>query len=260
MQERKTRNEQESKPWESELKLVREPIVRLRGLTKDFESVRALDDVSLDIPEGQIIGLLGPNGSGKTTLLKILAGFYGEYHGEALIDGIKPGAETKARVAYLPDKSGIPADMAAGDAVKIYETFFDDFDAEKCRKLLEGFDIGLKQKPKEMSKGMIDKLQISLVMARSARLYLLDEPIGGVDIEAREKILDLIIDNFNPKGTMLIVTHLVRDIERLFDSVIVLKNGKLVSFSEADRLRAEHGQMLDGALKEIFRDEQTGDF
>lgn len=105
-----------------------------------------------------------------------------------------------------------------------------------------------------------DKLQISLVMARSARLYLLDEPIGGVDIEAREKILDLVIDNFNPKGTMLIVTHLVRDIERLFDSVIVLKNGKLVSFSEADRLRAEHGQMLDGALKEIFRDEQTGDF
>lgn len=240
-----------------DLKLIEKSIVEIKNLTKDFDFVRALDDVSIEIPEGHIIGLLGPNGSGKTTLLKILAGFYAEYQGEVLIDGMKPGPETKARVAYLPDRSGIPADMPVKDMVKIYRTFFDDFDEEKCLRLLDTFDIKLQQAPKEMSKGMIDKLQICLTMSRNARLYLLDEPIGGVDVEAREHILDLIIENFNPKGTMLIVTHLVRDIERLFDSVIVLKRGKVEKFTEADRLRSEYGMSLEGALKEIFRDDET---
>ena len=242
----------------SELKLVSKPIVEIKNLTKEFDFVRALDDVSLEIPEGHIIGLLGPNGSGKTTLLKILAGMYAEYRGEVLIDGVKPGAETKAHVAYLPDRSGIPAEMAVSDIVKIYRTFFDEFDEEKCKRLLETFDIKMQQMPKEMSKGMIDKLQICLVMSRNARLYLLDEPIGGVDVEARDHILDLIIENFNPKGTMLIVTHLVRDIERLFDSVIILKRGKVEKFTDSDRLRSEYGMSLEGALKEIFRDDETG--
>ncbi len=236
-----------------ELKLVQKPIVEIKNLTKDFDSVRALANVSLEIPEGHIIGLLGPNGSGKTTLLKILAGFYGEYEGQVLIDGEKPGAKTKAQVAYLPDKSGLPADMQVGDMVKIYKTFFEDFDEGKCKALLQLFDIKMQQTPSEMSKGMIDKLQICLVMARKARLYLLDEPIGGVDVEAREHILDLIIENFNPKGTMLIVTHLVRDIERLFDSVIVLKQGKIEKFADSDSLRSEYGMSLEGALKEICR-------
>ena len=238
---------------ESTLKLVKEPIVEIKNLTKDFDSVRALENVSLEIPEGHIIGLLGPNGSGKTTLLKILAGFYGEYEGQVLIDGEKPGAKTKAQVAYLPDKSGLPADMQVGDMVKVYRTFFDDFDEEKCKDLLQLFDIKMQQTPSEMSKGMIDKLQVCLVMSRKARLYLLDEPIGGVDVEAREHILDLIIENFNPKGTMLIVTHLVRDIERLFDSVIVLKRGKIEKFADSDCLRGEYGLSLEGALKEIYR-------
>ena len=242
----------------SELKLVSKPIVEIKNLTKEFDFVRALDDVSLEIPEGHIIGLLGPNGSGKTTLLKILAGMYAEYRGEVLIDGVKPGAETKAHVAYLPDRSGIPADMAVSDIVKIYRTFFDDFDEEKCKRLLETFDIKMQQMPKEMSKGMIDKLQICLVMSRNARLYLLDESIGGVIVEARDDNLGLIIENFNPKGTMLIVTHLVRDIERLFDSVIVLKGGKVEKFTDSDRLRSEYGMSLEGALKEIFRDDETG--
>lgn len=241
-----------------DLKLVEQSIVEIKNLTKDFDFVRALDDVSIEIPEGHIIGLLGPNGSGKTTLLKILAGFYAEYRGEVRIDGMKPGPETKARVAYLPDRSGIPADMTVKDLVKIYRTFFDDFDEEKCLRLLETFDIKLGQTPKEMSKGMIDKLQICMTMSRNARLYLLDEPIGGVDVEAREHILDLIIENFNPKGTMLIVTHLVRDIERLFDSVIVLKHGKVEKFTDSDRLRSQYGTSLESALKEIFRDEEKG--
>ena len=242
---------------DNKLKLIEQPIVEIQNLTKDFDSIRALNDVNLEIPEGHIIGLLGPNGSGKTTFLKILAGFYAEYCGEVLIDGMKPGAETKAWVAYLPDKSGLPLNLSVQDIVKIYRIFFDDFDEKKCLRLLETFNIKMQQTPKEMSKGMIDKLQICLVMSRNARLYLLDEPIGGVDVEAREHILKLIIENFNPKGTILIVTHLIHDIERLFDSVIVLKKGKIEKYSDSDRLRSEYGMSLEEALKEIFRDEEA---
>ena len=145
--------------------------------------------------------------------------------------------------------------MEVSKMIKLYSTFFDDFDEEKCRELLGMFDIREKSMPKEMSKGVIDKLQISLLMSRSARLYLLDEPIGGVDIEARDRVLDLILDNFNPKGTMLIVTHLVHDIERLFDSVIVLRKGKVAAFEDTDVLRSRCGGSLEEALKEIFRGE-----
>lgn len=239
---------------ERKLKLVENPpVVEIRDITKDFGMVRALDHVNLEIPEGRIIGLLGPNGSGKTTLLKILAGFYAEYEGTALIDGHKPGAFTKARVAYLPDKDGLPDNMMVNDIIKIYQTFFDDFDEEKCRRLLEIFDVRPTAMPKEMSKGVIDKLQISLLMARQARLYLLDEPIGGVDVEARQHVLDLILENFNPQGTMIIVTHLVRDIERLFDSVIILKKGKVACFEDSDVIRSRYGGTLEEALCEIFR-------
>ena len=241
---------------ERKLKLVQNPPVAvLEGVSKSFDGVCALDDVSLTIPEGRIIGITGPNGSGKTTMLKIMAGFYADYQGRVTIDGFEPGAETKARVAYLPDKEGLPESMEVSEMIKLYRTFFDDFDEEKCRELLGMFDISEKSMPREMSKGVIDKLQLSLLMSRDARLYLLDEPIGGVDIEARDHVLDLILDNFNPKGTMLIVTHLVHDIERLFDSVIVLKKGKVAVFEDTDVLRARKGGSLEEVLKEIFRGE-----
>lgn len=236
------------------LKLVENPPVAvIKNVSKSFEAVRALENVNLEIPEGRIIGLLGPNGSGKTTLLKILAGFYTQYDGEVTIDGYHIGAETKARVAYLPDKDGLPQDMAVNDIIKLYSTFFDDFDQAKCLELLKVFNIRETATPKEMSKGVIDKLQVCLLMSRRARLYLLDEPIGGVDIEARDHVLDLILENFNTQGTMIIVTHLVRDIERLFDSVIVLKDGKVEAFEESDSLRARYGGSLEEALKELFR-------
>ena len=245
---------EESKMDERKLKLVQNPPVAvLEGVSKSFDGVCALDDVSLTIPEGRIIGITGPNGSGKTTMLKIMAGFYADYQGRVTIDGFEPGAETKARVAYLPDKEGLPESMEVSEMIKLYRTFFDDFDEEKCRELLGMFDISEKSMPREMSKGVIDKLQLSLLMSRDARLYLLDEPIGGVDIEARDHVLDLILDNFNPKGTMLIVTHLVHDIERLFDSVIVLKKGKVAVFEDTDVLRARKGGSLEEVLKEIFR-------
>ena len=239
---------------ERKLKLVQNPPVAvLEGVSKSFDGVCALDDVSLTIPEGRIIGITGPNGSGKTTMLKIMAGFCADYQGRVTIDGFEPGAETKARVAYLPDKEGLPESMEVSEMIKLYRAFFDDFDEEKCRELLGMFDISEKSMPREMSKGVIDKLQLSLLMSRDARLYLLDEPIGGVDIEARDHVLDLILDNFNPKGTMLIVTHLVHDIERLFDSVIVLKKGKVAVFEDTDVLRARKGGSLEEVLKEIFR-------
>ena len=245
---------EESKMDERKLKLVQNPPVAvLEGVSKSFDGVCALDDVSLTIPEGRIIGITGPNGSGKTTMLKIMAGFYADYQGRVTIDGFEPGAETKARVAYLPDKEGLPESMEVSEMIKLHRTFFDDFDEEKCRELLGMFDISEKSMPREMSKGVIDKLQLSLLMSRDARLYLLDEPIGGVDIEARDHVLDLILDNFNPKGTMLIVTHLVHDIERLFDSVIVLKKGKVAVFEDTDVLRARKGGSLEEVLKEIFR-------
>ncbi len=228
------------------------PVAEIKGVGKSFSTVRALDDINLKIPQGRIIGLLGANGSGKTTLLKILAGFYADYEGEVLIDGFYPGAETKARVAYLPDKDGLPAKMEVRQMIKLYETFFDNFDAKKCREILKIFGIPESSMPEEMSKGMIDKLQIALLMSRKAKLYLLDEPIGGVDIEAREHVLDLILDNFNPEGSMIIVTHLVRDIERLFDSVIVLKKEKIVAFEDTDTLRGDEGKSLEEVLKELF--------
>ena len=231
---------------EIKLKLVQNPPVAvLEGVSKSFDGVCALDDVSLTIPEGRIIGITGPNGSGKTTMLKIMAGFYADYQGRVTIDGFEPGAETKARVAYLPDKEGLPESMEVSEMIKLYRTFFDDFDEEKCRELLGMFDISEKSMPREMSKGVIDKLQLSLLMSRDARLYLLDEPIGGVDIEARDHVLDLILENFNQKGTMLI--------ERLFDSVIVLKKGKVAVFEDTDVLRARKGGSLEEVLKEIFR-------
>ena len=236
-------------------KLVTEPIVCLQDVSKQFDRIRALDHVSLEIPEGRIIGLLGPNGSGKTTLLKILAGLYTEYEGSVMIDGLRPGAKTKAHTAYLPDSSCLPEKMTVRDIMRLYALFFEDFDVEKCEAILQTFEIRLNQTPEEMSKGMIDKLQISLVMARKARLYLLDEPLGGVDVEAREHVLDLILENFNPKGTMLIVTHLVRDIERLFDDVIILKHGRVEAFTDSDSLRTQYRGSLEEALKDIFRGE-----
>lgn len=243
---------------ETKLRLVKKPPVAvINNLGKSFGSKRALDGINLNIPEGRIIGLLGKNGSGKTTLLKILSGFCTGYEGSVTIDGFTPGSsECKKIVAYLPDKEGLPENMTAGQAIEIYGEFFDDFDKERCISILKNFGIKETQTPKEMSKGETDKLQIALMMARNARMYLLDEPIGGVDAEARQQVLDLILENFNPEGTMIIVTHLIKDIERLFDSVIVLKEGKVQAYEDADSLRESEGGTLEDAVISIFRGEK----
>ena len=245
--------ERRSYDAERNLKLVTTPLVCLSDVSKQFDRIRALDHVSLAIPEGRIIGLLGPNGSGKTTMLKILAGLYTEYEGSVSIDGLRPGAKTKACVAYLPDSSCLPEKMLVSDIVRLYEIFFADFDAEKCRELLAAFAIGLSKTPEEMSKGMIDKLQISLVMARRARLYLLDEPIAGVDPAARDYIMGTIINNYADDATVVISTHLIADIERVLDEVIFLKDGRIVRHETVDELKAQEGKSVDEVFREEFR-------
>lgn len=243
---------------ERKLRLVESPpIVEIKELTKTFDTVTALDDVSLEIGEGKIIGLLGSNGSGKTTMLKILAGLCMKYEGQVNIDGKSPGAFTKSKIAYLPDRSGLPEKMEVSEMIKIYRTFFDDFDEDKCRRLLNLFDIGLRRTTKGMSKGMTDKLQLALMMSRNARLYLLDEPLGGIDVEARDHVLDIILDNFNPQGTMIIVTHLIGEIERLFDEIIVLEKGRLRLQGSCDDIRAKYGNSLVDCIKEITRESRS---
>ncbi|MEG0924108.1 MAG: ABC transporter ATP-binding protein [Anaerovoracaceae bacterium] len=235
------------------LQLIKNPpIVSTCNLTKRFGEVEALRDVSIEIPEGKIIGLLGPNGSGKTTFIKILAGLYTSYEGTVTIDGQRPGANSKAIVSYLPDKNSFPMDKTTLEIIQIYRDFFGDFSEEKCLSLLEKFQIDKDKKFKEMSKGMIDKVQVSLVMSRKARLYLLDEPLGGVDVGARDFVLDTILENFDSKGTILVATHLISQIERLFDSVVVLNGGAVVANTFCDAIREKYGMTLENSMKEIF--------
>lgn len=239
--------------FERKLELVENPpIVRIENLTKRFDLVTALDHVNLEIPEGRIIGLLGANGSGKTTLLKILAGLYTDYEGDVAIDGHRPGHETKARVSYLPDRPAFSLKQTPAEILEIYETFFADFNKEKFLALMEKFELDLHTPFTEMSKGMIDKVQISFTMAREARLYLLDEPLGGVDAVAREHVLDAILENFDSRGTIVVATHLISEIERLFDSVMVLKKGQIVMDSSCDDIRMEYDATLEEAMKAVF--------
>ena len=238
---------------ERKLQLVESPpIVQVRGLCKAFGNVRALKNIDLEIPEGRIVGLLGANGSGKTTLLRILAGLYTAYDGTVLIDGERPGARSKARVSYLPDRPAFSLKRTAEEIKAIYAEFFEDFEADRFARLMEGFELSMTTPFREMSKGMIDKVQISFAMSRRARLYLLDEPLGGVDAKARDSVLDVILENFDEKATILVTTHLISEIERMFDSVIVLREGQVALQESCDEIRARYGSNLEAAVKAVF--------
>ena len=231
-----------------------EPIIEITNLTKRFNGTAALNKVNLEIPRGRIVGIMGANGAGKTTLFKILAGLYREYDGEVLIGGQKPGTYTKGITAFLPDEGGIPSNITVNETIKFYKTFYYDFNEEKCRRLLSEMDLNPEKRPDEMSKGMIEKVMLCLLLSRNAELFVLDEPIAGVDIEARDRVLDAILNNYNSNGTMLISTHLVNEIERLFDSVIVIREGEIACYEDTDKLRELHGGSLEEALKTIFRE------
>ena len=227
-------------------------IVETKNLSKSYFNKKALDNLNLNIESGKLVGILGPNGSGKTTLIKILTGLLRQSSGEAKIDGHDIGVYTKSIVSYLPDRNFLYKWMNIGDAGEFYKDFYKDFNEKRFEELLKFMKLEKSMKVEELSKGMHEKLNLSLVLSRNAKLYVLDEPIAGVDPVARDQILDAIINNYNEESSMLITTHLVRDMENLFDEVVFLKEGNIVLQGDAEALREEHGKQIDDIYKEIF--------
>lgn len=227
--------------------------IEIDNLTKEFGSTTALDSVSLQLEKGQIVGLLGPNGSGKTTLIKILNGLLTPTAGKALINGKEPGVETKKVVAFLPDRNALPDYMTTTQLMDLYQDFFTDFNRGKAESMIADLGIDMKQQMKKMSKGTKEKLQLCLVMAREAEVYLLDEPIGGVDPATRDYILRTIISNYNEEAVVVISTHLISDVESVLDDVIFLKEGRVVLHRPAEEIREEKGESVDQLFREVFR-------
>lgn len=230
-----------------------ETLVQINGITKKYGSVTALDNITIGLPKGRVIGLLGPNGSGKTTLIKLMNGLIQPTSGEIHVDGEPIGVKTKAMISYLPDRNYLGKVNRVKDVLKLFETFYEDFDRDRAEYLLGGLGIDLKMKLKSMSKGTLEKVQLVLVMSRDAELYILDEPIAGVDPAARDYILNTIFDNYKAGATVLISTHLIADIERVLDDVIFLQNGRIVLANTANNVRAEHGKTVDEVFREVFR-------
>lgn len=228
-------------------------ILESNNLSKAFKNTKALDDVSLKIEKGKIVGLLGPNGSGKTTFIKLCNSLLTPTQGSILIDGKKPGVETKTIVSYLPERNFLNDWMKVKDVIKFFSDFYKDFNVEKAYDMLEKLRINPDDKLKTMSKGTKEKVQIILVMSREAKLYLLDEPIGGVDPAARDYILDTIIKNYSQDSTIILSTHLIADIEKILDDIIFLKEGKVVLSKSVDAIREEEGKSVDSLFREVFR-------
>ena len=229
------------------------PAVGCYGLTKAYPGTFALNGIDLELPHGQIIGLLGPNGSGKTTLVKIFAGLLQPTSGNVLIDGLEPGADTKSFVSYLPERTYFRPSMRVSECVNMFADFYEDFDMPRALGMMEVLGIPGKAKIKTLSKGTREKVQLVLVMSRHAKLYLLDEPIGGVDPASREFILHTILANRDPGATVLLSTHLIRDVEEILDGFVFLGNGQVIVAGDADEARARHGKSLDELFREVFR-------
>lgn len=227
-------------------------IVDIKDLSKSYKKLKALNNVNLIIEKGTVVGILGPNGSGKTTLIKIIVGLLNSDGGSVVIDGKIPGVESKRMVSYLSDRNTLYSWMKIKDAFKLYKDFYDDFDEDKAINMLQFMKLDKNMKITELSKGMKEKLNLTLVLSRKAKLYVLDEPIAGVDPVARDQILNAIIQNLDEDSTMIITTHLVRDMENIFDKVAFLKDGEINLYADAESLREEKGMQIDEIYKEIF--------
>lgn len=227
--------------------------IEITTLTKKYGKFQALNGLGLTLPPGQIVGLLGENGCGKTTLLKILAGALTQYEGEVLIHGAKPGPETKAMVSFLPDASFLSGGSTIEQAIAYFRDFFFDFNEPKCRDMLASFGIEASRKLNTLSKGMREKVQIALAMSREAKVFLLDEPISGVDPAARETILSAIVRDLNPDALVLISTHLIHDLEPVLDGVAMMRYGQVLLADHVDNLRAQHNKSLDELFREVYR-------
>ena len=220
---------------------------------KSFGGKRVLQGLNLQVSGGRIVGLLGPNGSGKTTLMKLINGLLVPNQGKNLVNGFAPGPESKKRVSYLPDASYLPDWMQVQDLVKMFADFYADFDAAKAAEMLQTLKISGTERLKTLSKGTKEKVQLILAMSRRAELYLLDEPIGGVDPAARDYILNTIIGNYSENATVILSTHLIADIEQVLDEAVFLRDGRIMLHKSVDEIRAEDGKSVDDLFREVFR-------
>ena len=227
-------------------------ILECRQLKKNYGSFTALNGIDLALPQGKIVGLLGPNGSGKTTLIKLACGLLAPTSGEILINGMKPGVETKKIVAYLPERNYLSDSMTVTEMVHFMADFYSDLDQDKAYGMLAHLNIDPKKKFKALSKGNREKVQLILVMSRQAKLYLLDEPIGGVDPASRDYILDTIIKNYNKEATVVLSTHLIADIEPVLDEYVFIRNGDILEYNSAKEVH-DRGETVDSLFREVFR-------
>lgn len=232
-------------------------LVQITSLTKRYITTAALSDVTLEVPEGHIMGLLGPNGSGKTTLMKILAGLVSPTSGRVLVDGMAPGVRTKAVVSFLPDVNHLDRWMSVGEAGDFYADFYVDFDRKRFEELLGIMRLTAGQKIGSLSKGMVEKARLSLVFSRRARLYVLDEPFGGLDPLARSQVLDALVANFRTDCSMILSTQMVGDVERFFDDVVFLDGGRVVLSGDAEDLRSRRGASIEDIYREVYGHVET---
>lgn len=230
------------------------PILECSGLSKQYTSgCYALNNLNLSLERGQIIGLLGPNGSGKTTFIKLINDLLTPTSGQILIDGKLPGVDTKAMISYLPERTHLDQTMKIKDLIKYFADFYEDFRTERAFTMLKDLNIDQNARLKNLSKGTKEKVQLILVMSRDAKLYILDEPIGGVDPAARDYILHTILNNYNEEATILLSMHLIHDIESILDQVIFIRQGQLVLNASVDEIRMEQGKSVDSLFREVFK-------
>lgn len=230
------------------------PILECYGLTKSYNKMyNALNNLNLTLDRGQIVGLLGPNGSGKTTFIKLINDVLVPTGGEIRIGGMTPGVETKKIVSYLPERTYLDETMKVKEVITYFSDFYDNFSAGRAHQMLEDLQIDTDARLKTLSKGTKEKVQLILVMSRDADLYILDEPIGGVDPAARDYILSTILNNYNENAAILISTHLIQDIENILDRVLFIKQGQLVLNATVDEIRTEQGKSVDTLFREVFR-------
>ena len=228
-------------------------ILECKNLRKQYGKLTALNGIDLSLPEGKIIGLLGPNGSGKTTLIKLVSGLLVPTTGEISIGGFAPGIESKKIISYLPERNYLNDYMTVNQLIGFFSDFYPDFDKDKAIDMLARLNIDSARKIKNLSKGTKEKVQLIMVMSRNAKLYILDEPIGGVDPAARDYILETIISNYNENSTVLISTHLIADIETVLDEFVFIKDGDVIMQSSVDEIREEQGKSVDALFREAFK-------
>ena len=227
-------------------------ILECENLSKNYGGLRALDELNLKLESGKIVGLLGPNGHGKTTLIKTLSGLLRQDKGTVLIVGKQVGVETKKIVSYLPERSYLSPGMKIREVAKFFEEFYEDFDIKRANAMIDELGLDRESRLKSLSKGNREKVQLIMVMSRKAKLYLLDEPMGGVDPAARDYILKTIISNYSEDATVIISTHLIQDVEQILDEVVFLKDGKVMFHRDVDELRMEEKKSVDALFREVF--------